>query len=389
MTSLIDRAEPGIDLLTAPAPARGVPALDPPGARERPASPLTGLSRVRGGTFSATVDLVRFTGGLVAHTDLIRLTPNVDAYSLDFDGTSPRQLSHYREVPWWHAPVRATALWWKQEIAQILVNGYPRVATGELTRRLRTAGYPIGSGEVREHEAIAATQAAIWRLTDGLELDTQPLDEPVRVNARIGEHPSARSVVRDAGTLGWHTQVPAGEPVYLELELARQPELESFSFVVNARTGRHDVRVHLERSLDGRTWHPVSHSSLRLPPLRGRRVHQRLGSGSTLAHAGAASGRRGYRHYRLAASGPPDRDGFLELHDIRLELSGGSRFRNNAQIVHLYELLLSQSAAGGPVVDPRLLIGSRTPTGPSVFTPLVTLAGGVARRHLRPLPTGH
>ena len=392
MTSLIEVAPASVDLLVAPLPALGFPLLDTPtpphqaSPRESPSTLLTGLSRVRGGTFSSTVGRIRFADGTSAHTDLIRLTPNVDAYSLDFGGTSPRQLSHYREAVWRHAPVRATVLWRMQEITTILVNGHPRVPTAELTRRLRDAGYPIGTGEVREHEAIAATQAAIWHLTNGLELDTQPLDQPVRVNARIGEHPSARPVLRiadarHAGVLDWHTQVPAGESVYLELELDGRPELESFSFVVGARTGRHGVRVHLERSLDGQVWQPVSHSSLQLPATRGRRVHTRLGSGSTLANASAASGRRGYRHYRLAASGPVDRDGLLDLHDVRLELAGGSRFRNNERIVHLYQLLLSQASAqisaGRPAAHARLLIGSRTPTGPSVFTPLVTLADGV------------
>lgn len=185
--------------------------------------------------------------------------------------------------------------------------------------------------------------------------------------------------------------MPAGELVYLELEFAEQPELESFSFVVHARTGRHDVRIHLERSLDGHTWQPVSHSALQLPATRGRRIHKRLGSGSTLANASAASGRRGYRYYRLAASGPADRDGLLELGDIRWDLTGGSRFRNGERIVQLYDLLLSQATSGPRVAaHARLLIGSRTPTGPSAFTPLVTLTDGVPHhdhldRHPQPI----
>ncbi len=406
MTSLIQVARPGADVLPAVPASRtlrlGTPdRLPAPVAWPRSTTLLTGLSRVRGGTFSSTVGLVRFADGTTAHTDLIRLTPNVDAYSLDFGGTSPRQLSHYREVAWRHAPVHATALWWKREIAQILAGGYPRVSPGDLTRRLKEAGYPVGSGEVREHEAIAATQAAIWRLANGLELDTRPLDRPVRASARIGDHPSARPILLDArtpltgiagpgsahhvghtGTLDWHTQMPAGEVVYLELELAERPELESFSFVVGARTGRHDVRIHLDRSLDGHAWQPVSHSAFQLPSTRGRRVHKRLGSGSTLANASAASGQRGYRHYRLAASGPADRDGLLELLDVRLELAGGSRFRNDERIVQLYDLLLSQATSGPRVAaHARLLVGSRTPTGPSVFTPLVTLADGVPGHH--------
>ncbi|CAL8977261.1 hypothetical protein PROP_02149 [Propionicimonas sp. T2.31MG-18] len=411
-----------------------------------PAVPATALSRVRGGTFSSTVDVIRLADGTVAHTDLIRLNPNIDAYSLDFTGTSPRQLSHYREVSFRNAPVRAAQLW-QEEITRILTHGYPHVSTTELTRRLVEAGYPVGAGAIREHEAIAATQAAIWRLTNGLELDTTALDEPVRAWARIGDHPSARPVApTGAGVLDWHTTVPAGEAVHLELELAEEPELESFGFVVGARTGRQEMQVTLERSLDGRTWQPVSHSSLPLPASRGRRVQRRLGVGATVSRATAASGRRGYRFYRLVATGPSDRDGLLDLRDVRLDVAGGSRFRNNERVVFLYDLLLSQAtgeapavrrepvrtaagevlgpfvlaeapatvdAGGARVVDTdgnhlwgpiepgtrffvqrdggpsttrlelrvhhshlhaRVLIGARTPGGPSAFTPLVSLA---------------
>ena len=56
----------------------------------------------------------------------------------------------------------------------------------------------------------AATQAALWRLTNHLELDTRPLDEPVRASARIGEHPASRRITPDAdGTPGTPSSRPA------------------------------------------------------------------------------------------------------------------------------------------------------------------------------------
>ena len=121
---------------------------------------ITRMTRYRGGTYSPTVDTVVFRDGTTARTDLIRLNPNIDAYSLDFHGVSPRHLSHYREVGWWAAR-RPSAIRWQTEITRILAAGYPFRSTAELTRRLTAAGYDLGAAEIRPHEAIAATQAAI------------------------------------------------------------------------------------------------------------------------------------------------------------------------------------------------------------------------------------
>ncbi|PJE20383.1 MAG: TQXA domain-containing protein, partial [Mycobacterium sp.] len=41
------------------------------------------MTRYRGGTYSHTVDKIVFTDGSTARTDLIRLNPNLQAYSLD------------------------------------------------------------------------------------------------------------------------------------------------------------------------------------------------------------------------------------------------------------------------------------------------------------------
>jgi TQXA domain-containing protein len=438
----------GSSALALAEPTDGVTVLSPRKSLRLPAAPIGPLSRGRGGTYSSTVDLIRFTDGSTAHTDLIRLNPNIDSYSLDFAGVSPRQLSHYREVSWRNAPVGSAVLW-QEEIGRILLNGYPHRSTTELTRRLREAGYPIGPGAIREHEAIAATQAAIWRLTNGLELDTAALDEPVRASARIGDHPSARAVEPDDdGRLNWHTQLPAGETVFLELELPGHLQLEAFDFGVGPRTGRHDLTVSLERSLDGTEWSAVSRSALHVASGRtGRRVRRQLGLGATVSSATAATGEQGHRHYRLTASGPADRDGLLDLTDVRLHLTGSTHFRNNDRVVYLYDLLLAQAtgsasrvrrvAKGGPVDDvlgpfiladteatvttaqarvvdadgnrlwgpispgtrfflhrhpervaehlevqlhhqpvhARVLIGSCTPGGPPVFTPLVAIGG--------------
>ena len=142
------------------SPTRVVPVAVERRIHPAPAVDLSRMTRYRGGTYSHTVDTIVFVDGSTARTDLIRLNPNIDAYSLDFHGVSPRHLSHYREVGWWAAR-RPSAIRWQTEITRILAAGYPFRSTAELTRRLTAAGYDLGAAEIRPHEAIAATQAAI------------------------------------------------------------------------------------------------------------------------------------------------------------------------------------------------------------------------------------
>src|SRR5262245_61446732 len=66
----------------------------------RPAARLNRMMRYRGGTYSHTVDTIVFTDGTSARTDLIRLNPNLDAYSLDFAGIAPTHPSPYRLGTW-------------------------------------------------------------------------------------------------------------------------------------------------------------------------------------------------------------------------------------------------------------------------------------------------
>jgi TQXA domain-containing protein len=323
-------------------------AIPTPRPKSEPAAPLGSLSRTRGGTYSSTVDVVRFVDGTTARTDLIRLTPNVDAYSLNHAGISPRQLSHYREAPWRAAPLLTQS--WQDEITHVLANSFPHVPVAELTRRLRAAGYPIGTAELREHEAIAATQAAIWRFSNGLEFDTRPLDAPVSAQARTGVHPSAREIrPGQDGRLAWATAVPAGQTAYLEVTFSGRPQLQAYRVELGGRTARHPFRFALEASADGREWQPVSSSSAHASFSGQRRVHRRLGLAATLSAAHAAKGERGYRHYRLAVTGPADRDSFVEITAFSLELAGKGRFRNGDRVVYLYDYLVT-SAAGTPSV---------------------------------------
>ena len=84
-----------------------------------------------------------FTDGTSARTDLIRLNPNIEAYSLDFTGIAPTRPSRYRADSWSAVPhLQARAH--EAEVDWILRNSFPTLSTSEISRRLRAAGYPLG-----------------------------------------------------------------------------------------------------------------------------------------------------------------------------------------------------------------------------------------------------
>lgn len=355
-------------------------------------SPLTGLSRVRGGTYSSTVGIVRFDDGTTARTDLIRLNPNIDAYSLDFHGRSPRQLSHYRETHWAELPTAAGGH--PAELLAILSHSYPHVSPRRLTERVRAAGYPIRRGQLPIHTIISATQSAIWHVTNGLDLDVQPLDVPVRVVSRTTDG-TARHLTT-TGPLDWRSELRAARTVHLELELPEAHQLSAYEFGVGPHTGHHALSVHLEQSSNDIDWSVVSSSQVAVPAQRhARTVRRALGVGATLHGAGGAQGHTGYQRYRLAITGPADRDGYLDLRDVRLHLSAPSRFRNDEDVVHVYDYLLSHALARPSATHPhvghhsptdpiphgstrlRALVGSRRVDGPDEFTPLVVLTSDV------------
>ena len=275
--------------------------------RIRPATELSRMTRYRGGTYSHTVDSVVFADGTSARTDLIRLNPNLQAYSLDFTGIAPNHPSRYRLGTWSALPhLRASAC--EAEVDWILRHSYPMRTTTELSRQLREAGYPLGPANVIEHEAIAGTQAAIWYLTNGLALDNRPLDEPVAVCHAPG-------------------------PV-ITFEFDGEPQLGGYALRVASQTA---ARLTLQKSANGHVWHDISGSLLTVGAGTGR-YQRTLGVGSTLSASSFGRGGRGYRYYRLigtAESGTPRVD------HVRFSLTGSRHYRNADRVVHLYNYLLS------------------------------------------------
>jgi len=272
----------------------------------RPASELTSMTRYRGGTYSHTVDTIVFTDGSSARTDLIRVNPNLHAYSLDFTGVAPHNPSRYRLATWSALP-HLQARGCEVEVDWILRNSFPMRSTAELSRHLRQAGYPLGPGNIGEHEAIAATQAAIWHFTNDLKLDNRALNVPIAIRGARGR--------------------------VITFEFDGEPQLGGYSARVASDTS---VDLKLQKSADGVVWHDISGSELTVDAGNGR--HQRtLGVGSTLSASSHGRLGRGYRYYRLVAT----TDAAKPVIDrVRFWLTGTGHYRNADRVVHLYNYLL-------------------------------------------------
>ena len=273
-------------------------------------TPLVDLSRMthyRGGTNSHTVDTIVFADGSSARTDLIRLNPNIAAYSLDFNAVAPARPSRYVADSWAAVPHLAARAH-EAEVDWILRHSHPVLSTVTLSDRLRRAGYPLGPRNITEHEAIAGTQAAIWFLTNGLELDDRPLDVPIRVTQQAGA---------------------------VEVEFDEDVQLGGYSVKVSTLTG---AVLTLQKSVDGQSWDDVDSSTVSVPA-GGAVIAKTLGVGSTLSHNRFVHRGVGHRHYRLLVEGD------AAVTDPEFGLDGSARYRNAEPIVHLYRYLLAGACA--------------------------------------------
>jgi TQXA domain-containing protein len=314
-------------------------ALTPVATRRRvlarPATQLPDMTRYRGGTYSHTVDRIVFSDGTTARTDLIRLNPNVDAYSLDFTGIAPHIPSRYR-LGTWSALPHLRSRDYEAEVDWILRHSYPMNTTAELSQRMREAGYPLGWANINEHEAIAATQAAIWYLTNGLALDTQPLNVPVAVRHGPGS--------------------------VITFEFDGQPQLGGYSVWTASDSA---VTLRLQKSANGVDWLDVSGSQLTTDPAKGR--HQRaLGVGSTLSASNHGHHGRGYRYYRLIAKAGA---GAARIGHVHFWLTGSRHYRNADRVVHLYNYLLAGALETAVETDELVLVDAQATAGPELIGP--------------------
>lgn len=283
---------------------------------------ITRMTRYRGGTYSPTVDTVVFADGTTARTDLIRLNPNIDAYSLDFLGVAPTRPSQYRPANWSAVP-NVAARAFEAEVDWIIRNSYPTLGTVELSRRVRAAGHLSGDAHLAEHEAIAATQAAIWHFTNGLRLDTRALNVPVAVTPQPGA---------------------------ITYEFDGEPQLGSYTVELVSDAA---VSLVLQKSADGAQWRDVAASGLNVAAGYGR--HRRtIGVGATASDSSPGRQHRGYRFYRLLVLA--DSDAFVEIDEVAFTLNGTGHHRNAERVVALYNYLVAGAEAARSVtVVPRLI----------------------------------
>jgi TQXA domain-containing protein len=327
------------------------PVATRPRIEVRPATELPHMTRYRGGTYSHTVDKIVFSDGSTARTDLIRLHPNLHAYSLDFAGIAPHLPSRYRLGAWSALP-HLRSRDYEAEVDWILRHSYPMRTTADLSQRLRAAGYPLGHANLEEHEAIAATQAAIWYLTNGLALDTQPLNVPVAVHRTPG-------------------------PV-ITFEFDGEPQLGGYSVWAVSDNA---VTFRLQKSANGVDWQEVSGSQLTLSPAKGH-YRRALGIGSTLSSSSHGHRGRGYRYYRLIAEaqgGTTPKVGHVDFW-----LTGTRHYRNADAVVHLYNYLLSGALKAPQEPDESLLIDTEAAAGPELVGPFrvrIPLTFNVADGH--------
>jgi TQXA domain-containing protein len=301
----------------------------------KPAKQLPLLTRYRGGTYSHTIDRVVFSDGTTARTDLIRLHPNVDAYSLDFTGIAPHIPSRYR-LGTWSALPHLRNRDYEAEVDWILRHSFPMITTAALSQRMREAGYPLGWANINEHEAIAATQAAIWYLTNGLALDTQPLNVPVAVRRGPG-------------------------PV-ITFEFDGQPQLGGYSVSTGSDSA---VTMRLQKSANGVDWLDVSGSQLTTDRAKGR-YQRALGVGSTLSASNHGHHGRGYRYYRLIAKAET---GTPKIGPVNFWLTGSRHYRNADRVVHLYNYLLAGALEAAVEADDLGLIDTQATAGPELIGP--------------------
>lgn len=311
--------------------------------RPAPAADLTKMMRYRGGTYSHTVGTVVFSDGSSARTDLIRLNPNLVAYSLDIAGAAPRRPARYSADTWAGVPHLQTRKH-EAEVDWVLRHSYPAVPVTVLSDRLRAAGYPLGVRNIAEHEAIAGTQAAIWHYSNGLDLDRQPLDVPIRLSH-------------------------ADDGVDVEFDEDRQ--LSGYSAHVDTLAGG---MLRLQKSVDNETWHDVAASAVAVPP-GGGPVGRLLGVGSTASHRRYARRAGGHRYYRVVV------EGTAAISGLTFRLEGSARFRNPEPVVHLYEYLLAGARlARGAAVAPQLEVAAAVVEGDVVgpFRLLTTASASVS-----------
>jgi TQXA domain-containing protein len=225
---------------------------------------------------SPTLERIFFTDGTTTRTDLVGLTStgahqSANVYSAAFADTAvdaaqgPNLPSGARfQEEDWSANGHLTENPHQGAVARVLQSSYPELSVAQLTADLKAANrLPQNSGNVKNWEAIAGTQAAIWHFTDGKRLDTTRYASPVSASsAATAEGFDPGAVLDGDPSTGWRAAGP-GEAI---LEFAFPADFEPRSYAVTTLAGGEQggtpTSWRLQRSSDGVTFSDVSTGSV-------------------------------------------------------------------------------------------------------------------------------
>lgn len=311
------------------------------------------------GEQSHTLQDIVFTDGTSTVTDLIGLTgqgaDSANVYSADFAGTgSPRSafgprvpnLAGYEETDWSEGTATADNAS-AAEVTWILKNSYPAFTVSRLTSDLNAAGHWSGTGNIKNWEAIAATQAAIWHFTDGKDLDVTRYADPYQAVDGFGR--DALGVSRHEG---W--AAPDTGPSVIDFTFPEKLELRSYELTRSSSSPESTpLGWRLQASSDGENYHSVSTTSVssgdsRYFPDGGDTTRLNLGGGATYG---------GYRYYRLLLDEPADPDTAIQIQGITFNGFGvfGSQptlvyraHANPTAIVEAYNYLVKGAQQAAP-----------------------------------------
>lgn len=298
---------------------------------------------------------------------------SADVYSADYANTPNTTFgpllpggSRYQEKDW-SATAALAGNQSQGEVARVLSSAYPERSVGELTADLKAAGRLASSaGNIKNWEAIAATQAAIWRFTDGKELDTTRYADPVSVLASSAAGGfGAENVLSGDPASGWRAS-EAG-PAHLDFVFPAQFQPRSYTVTTldGGSAGSTPASWKLQRSSDGgATYVDVSASSA-TGSFSGGAAQSR----STNIPDGATDGSYTDR-YRLVFTGAVDPGAPVEVGGVSFEGFGvfGAQpnyvyraYANPANVVAAYEYLVDLALR-----SPRSVVAPVTElTGPA------------------------
>lgn len=324
---------------------------------------------------SPTLERISFTDGTSTETDLVGITGrgsarSADVYSADFASTAVSSVrgpsipsgTVFHEGDW-QASAKLAGNAGQGQVARILQQSYPERSVAQLTEALKGAGLLVpSSGNIKNWEAIAAAQAAIWHFTDGKDLDVTRYADPVAVTASSTDPvTSPENVLGGDAASGWR----AGAPGEAYLDFTFPADFEPRSYAVTSLDGGAAANAptawRLQRSSDGATYSDVSTGSVSHSFAGGAAETRASGSIPPGASYGAYTTR-----YRIVFSGAADPAQPVEIGAVSFEGFGVfgtqpnyvyKQYANSTNVVLAYRYLVDDAEAnpvGAPTAELEL-----------------------------------